>query len=201
MTPLTVHPVRATRHVRAALTVLAGAVVVLAVVGLGVTVSALRSAGRADSSAVLGVGSVVRTSFGRMWVSDVQRVSPNHDDMGDMDMTGGNMGINDLVPMGSMAVRTTLTFANDKDEQVHVGADQFRLLRLTKDGTKTVEPVRTSLVAAETLRPNSELEAEVTFVVPEDATPLRLSYRDPARHVTRIIDLGGTVPTDPHHNH
>lgn len=202
MGPSTDRPVRAARRIRVALAALASAIVVLAVVGLGITVTALRSAGRAESNAPLGVGTVVSTSYGRMWVNDVQRTDgTSHDDMG-TDM-GGNMGINDFVPPGSVAVRASMTFVNTKEKTVHIGPDQFRLLRLTKDGTKTVEPVRSTLVAAGDLPPKSQLEAQVTFVLPADGAPLRLSYRDPARHVTRIIDLGRTdvAPADPHQHH
>lgn len=191
---------------RRILAALAVSITILAVGGMALTVTTLHHARAAIARTPVAVGTSVGTSYGELWVNQVQRVSAmSHDDMGGAPVAGMDMGIAGLVPEGSVGVRLDITLVNTRNRTVNVTSEEFRLLRDTAAGVTTVSPVRTTLAGAGQLPAKSSIEAQVTFVVPADGATLQLSYRDAHGSAPRLVDLGRTdvapTPSAGAHHH
>lgn len=193
-----------TRRGRGVIAVLASAIAALVAVGLGLTVTLVSHAQAVAAATPAAPGVPQHTKFGLVQLSDVQRVAPM--DMDDMPTVNGqmiSMGMGDDIPAGSIALVCTVTLTNTKDHAVKISPNSFRLLRATPKGAKVVEPKKTTLAAAQQLRPNSSLDAEVSFIVPEDGAPLRVTFTDIGSHTPVLFDAGRTdsAPSDSAHHH
>lgn len=175
---------------RIVVTGLTGAVLILAAVGFALAVdSPDPNVGSNPSTAA--VGSTLSTSYGSYRVASVER----SDGLTEDDLGGMTHGINGLVSAGSISVTAEVTVSNDTGHSVKIKRDNFHLLRNSADAGP-LAPTGSTL-AAEAIPPHSSVDAVVSFIVPADGTPLRLSYQDPGSKVPLVVDLGRTDVVSP----
>jgi hypothetical protein len=173
------------------------ALLLVALVGVGLAVSILRSprAAVAEPSLAdpaannLALGQPVRTSFGSIVASEAEV----NNGLSDEDVGGMSHGVSSLVRTGSAQVNVVVTMSNSGRRAVQMAAGQFRLLT-GRDGVpagKPVLPQATSMQAG-LLAPGATVDARVTFVTPTDGSQLWLQYADPAGGKPIRIALGST---------
>lgn len=190
---------------RAAGSVLAVGIGVLAMIGAGTAVQAVRDAGSATSPAAAALAaSTARTSWGTVRVEQSEVV----DGLSGKALGGMSHGVQNLVSAGQAQIAVTVTLHNTSGHVVHYDADQFRLRtgRTAPTGAPTA-PMGTSLNPGDLLAGGS-VEGAVHFVTPADGSRMWVQLDDGGHPVLLAIgaasaptsapDEGG--PTPPAHD-
>jgi len=153
-----------------------GPVVIVAavsVLALGGAVTSVGSVlGRRAGEAVHATGESVPTSFG---IVAVEFANVLHG-LSPAELGGQTHGVKNLVGEDKAGVRANVTVTNLSNSPVPLAASQFRVLL---GRSQTPVPLTSTSITSGVLQPNSNIDEQLTFVVPRSNQPILVEFRDP----------------------
>jgi hypothetical protein len=160
-------------------------ILVVALTGWGVALAyQALTTGTPSFSEIFTINQPASTSFGTIIVSQADDLIG----LTSQDLAGVTHGIQNLVLADSTQIQITVALINRTGRPVLVAPDQFRLI-----SPQNSDAILTSgaTIRAGELRPRSNIEATLSFVVPRDGAAYTLQYLDPGSDQIVQIDLGG----------
>lgn len=126
----------------------------------------------------------VSTSFGTIIVSQADDLIG----LTSQDLAGVTHGIQNLVLADNTQIQLTVALINRTGKSVTIAPDQFRLI-----SPQSADAILISGATIRTgeLRPRSNIETTLSFVVPRDGATYTLQYLDPGNGQFVQIGLGG----------
>ena len=191
-----------TVHPTFALVALNIVVAVLGVVGVIVAVTSFTAEahdvtdGHHDPLTATGIGSAIDTSFGSIFVEQVETL----DGLSAEQLGGMTHGIADYVAQTDAKVSIAVLLANRSKHAVEVSPGDYAVF---VEGTAEPIPPSSSTIQTLTLQPGSSVDVTVTFVVPRTGAELSMAYADVDGELI-VVPVGSVdqvpqdIPTDGH---
>ena len=161
-----------------------------------------------ETSLIVGINEPAATSFGSIVVSEADDLIG----LTSQDLAGVTHGIQNLVLIDKTQIQLTVALLNRSGNTISYSPKQFTLLTshsqifdqrwkirswwknpnsIPRNGGDEVILISNATIHDGELRPRSNIEATLSFVVPRDGSSYILQYLDPGNNQIVQIDLGG----------
>jgi hypothetical protein len=159
-------------------------ILVMAMAGVGIfLVSQTLASGALSGGAQVDPNTQIGTSFGVITIEHVENIGG----LTSNELGGMTHGIQSLVTQDKAQIQVSVTLTNRLGREVAYTPSQFAIVAAT--GSPPIEPDNSTLPAGQ-IRPDSSIEATLSFVVPRDGSQFWIEFREPSVAAPTLVNLG-----------